>query len=238
MRWPSRRPVTSASFRPAPPDNQAAGSNLIQQGQTLPSKTRSLHIMFRALQLIFIPEKIWQKFLLSRPSWLLVFFLHFLPLILITSSAEAYALTRWGERRGVFGHVAEISPQLAWKYGATQFGLALVVVLFGAKIIQWITSTFNNRSAYGSCFLAVAYGLAPFYLLRLLDAIPALNTWICWAFGIVCSLSSLYHGLPRMLMLEQTRAFGTYLLSLLVVVLLTGSAHLLATAVLHGRLVF
>jgi hypothetical protein len=188
--------------------------------------------MIKAFQLIFIPEAVWIKIVARKRGWAYVFFLQLLPVLLVSLAVEAYSLMRWGERRGMFGYLVQLPKDLILRYILTQFALALGVLLLGSWIMKWIAASFDARPPYGNCLIAIAYGLMPFYLLRTLDAVPAVNTWLCYAIAILCSLASLYHGVPRMLMLEQTKSFGVYLLSCLILILLTCSAHFVAVSIL------
>jgi Yip1 domain len=153
--------------------------------------------------------------------------------MLVSFAVEGYSLVRFGEPKGMFGFVVHVPAALAIRYEASYFCLSLLVIFLGARIIQWIAVSFDSRPSYWNCLMAVSYGLAPFYLLRLLDAIPTLNTWICYALGILCTTGSLYHGIPRALILDQTKAFGTFLLGVLVMVFLTISVHFVCVSILQ-----
>ena len=155
--------------------------------------------------------------------------------MLLSSLAEGYGLVQWGDKRGEFGHAVIVAQALAIRYEVTQLVFGLVLVFGGAKLIQWIGLSFHFHPIYSRCFTTTAYGLAPIFLARFLDAMPNLNTWVCWAMGASGSVYLLYSGIGLVLEPEQTKGFGLYLLIALILVLMSGLAHFAALAVLWGR---
>jgi hypothetical protein len=143
---------------------------------------------------------------------------------------------RWGERRGALEYVVKISSASAIRYAAAQTILLLASIVVGAQVLQWITHSFQVRTSYAQCFTLLAYGFSPIVLSRLLDAVPALPTWLCWTAGALLSYSMLYHGVALMLRPEQTKGFGLYLVSVILVILSSGLSHFIALAVLHGKI--
>ena len=59
---------------------------------------------------------------------------------------------------------------------------------------------------------------SPILLARFLDAVPALNTWLL-GLGALLSISVLYHGIRLVLRPDQTKGFGIYLVSAIIVIL-------------------
>ena len=110
----------------------------------------------------------------------------------------------------------------------------LLIALAGARVIKSMTDTFHGRHPYANAFAAVAYGLGPLFLLRLLVMIPALSPWIAWGIGILLSIGVLYTGLPRMMEPDPPHAFGLYLTSSLTLLLCTGLVALVADLYFRG----
>jgi hypothetical protein len=191
--------------------------------------------MFEAFQLLVSPVGTWEKIAKANRSVVASFFLFLLPLILFTSLVESYALIRWGYGRGQFDGVATASRGQAVRYGLTQVVLELAMVFIGAQLLQWIIDTTSDRRDYRRCFTTVAYSLGPVFLSHLLDSIPALNTWVCWAIGMTLSASALYLAIPRVLQPDQTKGFGVYLVTLLELILLSAICHLIVLSTLDGR---
>ena len=108
---------------------------------------------------------------------------------------------------------------------AAQLVLSLAVVFVGANLVKSIGETFHGRHTYTQAFTAVAYSLSPLFLLRLFDAFTGISPWATWAIGIVLSIAVLYHGVPRMMEPDPSHAFGLYLMSALLLVLVTGLAR-------------
>jgi hypothetical protein len=190
--------------------------------------------MLRALNLIFSPEAEWQKTALKPPNFLTVLFMSLLPLMVIALTLEGWSLIKYGE---VFRGLAPraVSLERAVKYEAF-YGLAsLLVMLFGARLLKNVGRTFNLEASYGVCFALMGYGYFPILLVRLLDALPQINTWICWAVGVVFAFRILYHGVALWLKPEQTKGFGLLLLSFIYIVVMSGLVHFAAIQVLQGR---
>jgi uncharacterized membrane protein YecN with MAPEG domain len=192
--------------------------------------------MIRVFQLFFSPIETWQRIDETPRGVGGIFALSVLPLMLLSTLAEGYGLTHWGVPRGELGRVTKVSLDLALHYGLTQLALGVVMLFFGALFIRWIGDGFHTRIPYTACFKATAYALTPVFLARFLDAVPAINTWVCWAIGAAGTVSVLYHGVGLVLKPDQTKGFGMYLLCAVFLVLMSGLAHFVALAVLQEKL--
>lgn len=191
--------------------------------------------MLTALRLLFFPFKTWEKISLARrgPAWIL--FVYLMPLLVAAVALEGLSLVRFGETRGGLEFSVKISTNAAIRYSATQLTLILSSILMGAKFLQWITHSFQVNSTYAQCLNVMAYGFSPILLTRFLDALPGLNTWACWGLGALLASSVLYHGVALVLRPEQTKGFGIYLVSLIIVILSSLLTHLFARTVLFGK---
>ena len=168
----------------------------------------------------------------NRPA-LFIFAFSLVPLLLLVSVVEGWSMIILGESRA-FGHISKIPEGLAIKYEAAHFILDVLVTIFGAKFLINVSRSFNVPATWRQGFTTMAYGYSPVILLRLLDAIPQLNTWMCWGIGIVLSIMILYHGVGMVLRPDQTKGFGLYLFSIVFLVVFSGLAHFISRAVLKG----
>jgi uncharacterized membrane protein YecN with MAPEG domain len=194
--------------------------------------------MFRALLLILEPVATWEKIFLARRSLVFVLVVYLLPLLLITSAGEAYGLIHWGKPRGEMVEVAKVKPFSRSEtviFESVQLLLSLVVVLAGTKMLKAIGETFHGRHTYTQAFTAVAYGLSPLFLLRLFDAFKGVNPWVTWSIGIILSIAVLYHGVPRMMEPDPSHAFGLFLISSLLLMLVTGIVRFVTWWYLMGK---
>ena len=116
-----------------------------------------------------------------------------------------------------------------------QLLVSLCVVFAGASLLKALGETFHGRHTYHQAFTAVAYGLSPFFLLRLLDVVPGINPWVSWAIGILLSAAVLYHGVPRMMAPDPAHAFGLFLMSMLLLALVTGLVRFVTAAFMQGK---
>ena len=190
--------------------------------------------MFRALSLLWSPEEEWQKAALKPPHVVVVLLISLLPLMAATLAVEGYALAKYGE---IFGDIGRrpVSVHRAIKYEVFYGIGSLVVIFIGAKLLQNVGLSFNLTSSYTVCFILVAFGYSPIFLGRLLDAVPKINTWICWAVGVALSLRILYHGVAWWLKPEQTKGFGLFLVSFVYILVLSALVHFASIQVLQGK---
>ena len=172
---------------------------------------------------------------MSDRGFLWHFFLYLLPLLVVTMGIEGYLLARWGEKRGEFGFVVKVPVAMAAKYALAYLVMLLVAVFVSSKFLTLASESFNVRASYLQAFTLLAYGFGPIILVRVLDGIPQLNTWVCWAIGAVVSVSVLYHGIGMILKPEQTKGFGLYLVTIVILVITSALAHFAALSVLHGK---
>ena len=193
--------------------------------------------MLRALLLIFDPANSWEKIETAKPSVARVFFLYVLPIMLLSFAVEAWLLTQLGAQRGrIVERIAHVSKDVIIRYEVTQFALGIVVIFLGAFLIKKLSQGFHRKHEYGECFVTLGYSLGPYFLCRILDGWPVLNTWIVWAIGALLAVSLLYRGLPRVMKPDPSNALGVYLMSSLLILVLTGVAHYFATLVLNEKL--
>jgi hypothetical protein len=198
----------------------------------------ALVLMFAPVLLIFEPIPTWERIWKGRPGPLLIFILYLLPLLALTSLAEGYRLSHSG-REGQLATqpLPPLSIREAIVYETGQALLFLVIILFGAKVIKAIGETFHGRHTYQQAFITVAYGLSPWLLFRFLDFFPAISPWVSWGVGIMLSIAVLYQGVPRIMEPDPPNAFGLYLMSSLLLFLVTGLVRFMTVWFLQGRFV-
>lgn len=191
--------------------------------------------MITAFQLIFSPFETWEKITESQRGILWVLFVHLLPLLVVCLGIEGFLLNRWGEKRGELGFIVKVPVALAVRYTAAYALILLGAVFVGAKFLQMASESFNVRTTYFQSLLVMAYGYGPIVLARVVDGFPIMNTWVCWILGVAGTVSVLYHGIGMVLRPDQTKGFGLYLVSIIIVLLMSGLGHFAALSVLHGE---
>src|SRR5262245_24005289 len=181
--------------------------------------------MINAILLIFDPSNTWERIEKSQRSVWAVFLLFLLPILVLASVLEGYALVRSGEERGgILERVVTISKDLAIRYEVAQFSLSLLIIFGGTWLLKKSGEGFHRRHTYKEAFTTLAYSLSPLFLLRILDGWPAVNTWICWGIGIFLSIAALYRGVPRIMKPDPSNALGVFLLGSLLLLFITGLA--------------
>jgi uncharacterized membrane protein YecN with MAPEG domain len=193
-------------------------------------------LMIKALLLIFMPGATWDRIVLAKRSLGFVLMLYLLPLVVLSIGGELFGLLHWGKRHEFVHDTMRISRNLAVDYGAAQFIMSLGVVFLAARVIKSAGATFHGRHTFAQCFTLVAYTLSPLFLVRLLDAFPAVSPWATFAVGIILSVAALYSGVPRVLQPDPPHAFGLYLTSAIMLVTMGGLGRLLTLLVLQGKL--
>jgi hypothetical protein len=193
--------------------------------------------MLKALLLIFDPANTWEKIDTAKPSVARVFFTYLLPIMLLACAVEGWLLHRFGVERGrIVERVVQLPQEVIVRYEVAQFVLGLVISFLGGWLFQKTGEGFHRRHSYSECFAALGYSLGPYFLIRMLDGWPALNTWIIWAIGVLPAMSVLYRGIPRLMKPDPSNALGLYLLCSLLVVIMTGLSHFLAVLVLEEKI--
>jgi uncharacterized membrane protein YecN with MAPEG domain len=191
--------------------------------------------MIKALLLIFEPAATWDGITRARRGLPFVLVGYLLPFLALTSAVEAAGLVHWGKMQSGIARLRAFSPAQAAGYEVAQMLLTLVVVFISAKVIKSMGETFHTRHTFTQAFTIVSYGLGPLFLLRLLDAFT-ISPWVGWSIGIVLSIAILYHGVPRVMEPDPSHAFGLYLTTGLLLLMITGILRYATAAYLAGNL--
>jgi hypothetical protein len=203
--------------------------------------------MIKALLLIFDPIATWDGIIRVRRGLVSILVVYLLPMLLLISACETYGLIHWGKMQGD-GLLSKLKPMEhqvprlkqfsgseAVVFEIAQLLLSLAVVFAGAKIVKAIGETFRGRHTYSQAFTVVAYGLSPLFLLRLFDAFTGVSPWVTWAIGMMLCVATLYHGVPRVMEPDPSHAFGFFLMSALLLGLVTALARFVTTSYLEGE---
>jgi hypothetical protein len=192
--------------------------------------------MVRALKLLFAPGKTWETMALKQPGVFTIFIISILPLMAVTLAVEGYGLLRFGEVVGGIGKQLQLPQERVIRYEVFYGVASLVVIFAGSWLMKSIADSFGVINTFGGVFVLLGCGFMPIFLLRVVDAIPQVNTWICWAIGAALSSRILYHGVALWLKPEQTKGFGLFLVSVVYTFVLSGLVHFAAVQVLQGKL--
>ncbi len=181
--------------------------------------------MIRTLQLLIFPGQTWDRIVTrGHGAWSAICF-SMLPLMLAGGLVDGYSLVTWGQKVGLFGHYSALPENLAWRYEAARISFHLIALFFSAFLLFLAARGFNFAVSYGKCLLMLSYGFCAVALGWFFDAIPPLNSWIGWSFGMVLAVSILYHGVALVLKPDQTKGFGLYLMSVMVLLASSGLAQ-------------
>lgn len=193
--------------------------------------------MIKALLLILDPSNTWDAIEQAERNLTKVLLQFLLPVLLITGAGEAYGLMTFGHRRSaVVERIVKVSPAVTARYKIAQVALDCFVLFGGAMALRRLGASFHRRHTYTECFITLAYSLSPVFLLRLLNMIPAINPWISWGIGILLAVSVLYRGIPRIMKPDPSSALGLYMISSLLLILISGLAEFLSLLVLQEEM--
>ena len=191
--------------------------------------------MIKVLLLVVYPRRAWEKIALAQKSMGFVFFAFLLPLLAISLAVELAGVVHWGKRLGPMRVLTQFPPQTIWRYGVAQFLASVIMVFVGAMLIRAVAVTFHNRTTYAQCFTVAAYGLSPFFAVRMFDAFPAVSPWLTFAVGAFLFAEAFYHGIPVVMKPDPPQAFGIYFMSSIWLVMIAGLLRLVTVLLLKGR---
>jgi hypothetical protein len=195
--------------------------------------------MIKALLLLIRPVPTWDGIERARRSIASVLGIYLLPLILLTSAVEGYALMHWGKiHKGETTFLKKYVLGEAVVIEMTQALLYCGIAFLGAYAAKSFAGTFHRRHNYTGAFTAVAYGMGPLLTLRLAD-LPAWPnpwvSWVPWAVGMVLTVAVLYHGLPCILKPDPPHAFGLFVMTVMTLTVIFGLHRLLTFYLFIGR---
>lgn len=197
--------------------------------------------MIMAFMLVLAPGWTWERITLSKRSWPVILMLYLLPLLVIGGIAEGYGLIKWGKPHGELSAIKMYSNSNALLFEILQLFLWLVVVFVGAWLVKALCGTFQEQSrhTFNQAFKVCAYGLGPLFTIRVLDIFPAVSSWVYWAtwvIGIFLCISVLYQGIPRVMQPDPPQAFGLYVGSSVLLLLITALVRFFTFWYLDGNL--
>jgi len=190
--------------------------------------------MIKALFLIFEPEAAWNRVALARRGIGFIAGLYLLPMMLIVGVVEVFGLVRWGRWQPALGAIKLFPMREALIYESAELLLMALIILAGAHLVKALGDTFQVRHTYTNTLTVVIYGLSPVFLLRLLDVFPSINLWMPWGIGIMLTIKTLYTGVPRVMQPDPPDAFGLYLMSALLLTMITALERFITAGCLGG----
>ena len=196
----------------------------------MPFKSYSrFYRMIRFWKLLKNPSPNWESLFEEPPSALKVFFIFFLPILILsimTESAGWYFLQISASFTNKAPQSIAVFESQIIRWQGIQLGLTMGLLILIPQILRWISVSFGVRLQYKDAFLFSLYALAPLVLVRFPDSLPWINTWICWSVGLLVSFRLLYHGAPYLLQRKLAGAFGFFMITFLVFIVLNAISHL------------
>ncbi|MGN6552963.1 MAG: Yip1 family protein [Verrucomicrobiota bacterium] len=191
--------------------------------------------MIKAFLLIFFPVQTWEQIAAIQRKPAVVMMFHLLPLLVLSTAAECFGLVHWGRMRGEIAYLVRFPVSHAVVFGVGRILLSLLTVLLLTRLIKALGETFHGRHSFQQVFTVAAYGLSPLFLLQALNAIPVLSPWLTWIVGVFLSASVLYSGLPIIMKPDPPHALGLYLMTCLLMTIVTGLISFLTVWYVQGK---
>jgi len=191
--------------------------------------------MIKALLLILFPIPTWERIATAQRRVVPILLTHLLPLLVLGSLAEGYGMVHWGKPRGEVSYIKLLPVRETVVYQIAQIILLTVIVFVVGWLIKALGETFHGRHTFRQSFTVAAYGLSPVFLMRIFDMFPSISPWVTWAIGVFLAAGILYKGLPRVMQPDPPHAFGLYLMSTLLLIIVTGLVRFLTAWYLQGR---
>ena len=193
--------------------------------------------MIKAVLLLFLPVRTWEGIETAGRTFLFVLFVYLVPMVALSVGGEVFG-RNWLTKTTPDNPDIPFPQDLAIRYGASAFAAGLVMVLLSAWLVKAVSETFHNRHGFAQCFKLTAYSLGPFFVCRLLDAIPHISPWIAFSIGIICSASVFYYGIPYFLKPDPPHAFGVFLTGVILMAMAGVLTRFFTILVLQGKLHF
>jgi hypothetical protein len=192
--------------------------------------------MFKVFFLIFEPTVTWERVALKQRGFIYILLTYLLPFILLDTAVEGWGLATYGKWQPKFQRIHEFTHTTVIHFEILQALLLLAVVFVSAKLLQIASESFHGRRSFIQTFTTVAYGFSPMFLVYLCNASPMISPWIPWGLGVAISVCILYQGIARVLQPLPVHAFGVYLSTTFIVVLVSGLARLITAMYLLGEI--
>jgi hypothetical protein len=190
--------------------------------------------MLKVFFLLFEPASTWERIAQARRGYAFILGTYLVPFLLLVAVVNGWGMKQWGKWQPTFHKVREFDLANVVAFEIVQFVMTLGAIFFSSLFILRTARTFHSRHTYLQAFTVVAYGLAPLFLMQLLDALPMMNPALTWGGGVCFAVWILYQGLPRVIEPDPTHAFGLYLTSSLILVLTTAVSRLFTGMYLLG----
>ena len=149
---------------------------------------------------------------------------------------DGFGLVEWGEpQAGIFHRIQKFTAGQVVIYETAHSLMTLLVIVVCGFLIKILGETFHGRYTYKQTFTLVIYGLSPMFLLRLLDAVPAIHS-----VGQLGHWHRAFHrgsspGLWLVMQPAPPNAFALYFMSSLLLVAATGLERFVTAWYLAGR---
>ena len=195
--------------------------------------------MFKVFFLIFEADVAWEKIAQAGRGFVFILATYLLPFIALVTVAEGWGLMHWGRWQPKLGKIRIFNDlQTVVHFEILHALLLLAVVFISALLLHVASEKFHKRRTYLQSFTLIAYGFSPVLLLQFLNLYPTVNPAVSWGIGIVLAIWVLYQGIPRLLQVLPVHAFGNYLCTVLVVLLLSGLVQTFTAMYLLGYINF
>src|ERR1700749_4528022 len=182
--------------------------------------------MYKVFFLLFAPGMAWDRIAAAGRGFFFILGTQLLPFIALDVLVQGWSLEKHGHWQPHLQITKTFTHTTVVHFEILQAALLLAMVLVSALLVWLAAENFHGRRSYLMVFTTIAYAYSPLFLADLLLASPTLNPIIPWGLGVMGTIWVLYQGIPRGLKTDPVHAFGIYLTSIMIVVLMSGLVHI------------
>ena len=177
------------------------------------------------MRLLLATGENWDKEVEEVPQPWIVFGLYLVPIVVCGLLPEYLSLTHWGALKDARVQRGLTSPWNAFSHEAFCGVNSVILVFVAAWFLILTGSGVLCRINYRTSFTVITFSLAPLFLLRMLNAIPALDPWFVFGIGLFLSLAVLKRAIQRFIQPSPTQAFGLYISAALMIIALSATVR-------------
>ena len=160
--------------------------------------------------LVFRPAATWDRIASEPPKVWFVLLFYLLPVMALAALLEGSALVLTGRREVMEGMNNRFTPAKVLVFEVAQWLLMFLFMLISAVIIRNLANTHHQRNRLVQSLVLVFQAMGPMLLVQLFNGFPGMYLWLTWLVGLALTINGLYHGLPRMLIVDPPTAMGLF----------------------------
>jgi hypothetical protein len=168
--------------------------------------------MLNAVLVVIRPEIGWARVARREENFLVVALIEWMLLALVTMGFESWGMIELGAGKNSIGGAYNLSLVRILNYQIVYLLLFSLFVCVASVLIYF--SVKKDIIQCGFYYLAgvVVYLSSPVLVMKILDAFPGVNTWVCFMMAMVLIVVSTYAAIPKILFPNVSDGFSIFIL--------------------------